>query len=200
MASADGNRSPTGRSVHPEFASWTAVCPAHFGQGAFLEGWTMTLAIGQRITLLKIDECLAMSHRYEMEVRRVLAPEAIGYQGRKTRFAVVRQRGKRKEFYLDLAHDDIVLDGWGQPFHTDTEGSGVFAGNACYNLVGDAKEIRQCIETKAVLPITDSAKAKIIVTATDRTTCGDEGQHLLYPDIDTHHAVVNRMKDHEPAA
>jgi hypothetical protein len=155
----------------------------------------MALSVGQRVTLLKIDDCLAMTHRYELEVRAVLEPQAVGYEGRKQRVAVVRQRGKRKDFYLDLAANDILLDGWALPFRTDTEGNGILAGNACYNLVGDPDAIRECIETKAVLPITDDAKAKIIVTRTDRTTCNDDGLALLYPDIDTHHAVVNRMKD-----
>jgi hypothetical protein len=154
----------------------------------------MALSIGQRVTLLKIDEALAMTHRYEMEVREVLAPERVGYQGRKTRLAVIRQRGKRKVLYLDLSADDILLDGWALPFRTDTEGGGVMAGNACYNLIGDPNAIRACIETKTVLPVTDDAKAKIIVARAERTTCSDDGQMLLYPDIDTHHAVVNRLK------
>jgi hypothetical protein len=38
-----------------------------------------------------------MTHRYELEVRRVLAPEAVGDEGRRQRVAVVRQRGKRRE-------------------------------------------------------------------------------------------------------
>lgn len=154
----------------------------------------MTLSIGQRVTLLKIDDMLAMTHRYEMEVRQVMEPARVGYEGRKTRLAIIRQRGKRKELYLDLAADDILLDGWGLPFKTDTETSGIFAGNACYNLVGDPEAIRQCIETRALIPITDSAKAKIIVARGERTRCNDEGLALLYPDIETHHAVVNRMK------
>jgi hypothetical protein len=97
------------------------------------------------VTLLKIDECLAMTHRYELEVRRVLEPEAVGYAGRKQRVAVVRQRGKHKDFYMDLAADDILLDGWGLPFKADTECGGVMAGNACYNRVVDPEAIRQAI-------------------------------------------------------
>src|SRR5229473_5627154 len=104
-----------------------------------------------------------MTHRYELEVRQLLDPQAVGYAGRRQRVAVVRQRGKRKDFYLDLASDDIVLDGWTLPFRTDTEGGGIMAGNACYNLVGDPDVIRECIETRAVVPIRDEAKAKILV-------------------------------------
>jgi hypothetical protein len=154
-----------------------------------------TLKIGQRVTLLKIDEMMAMSHRYELEIRSVLDAERVGYEGRKQRVATVRQRRKRKEYYLDLAADDILLDGWEMPFRTDTECIGIMAGNACFNLVGDPETIRQCIETRAAFPITDSAKAKIIVTRQPRTACSDEGTALLYPDIETHHAVVNRMKE-----
>ena len=47
----------------------------------------------------------------------------------------------------------------------------------------------------AAFPITDDAKAKIIVSKEPRTKCSDEGTKLLYPDIETHHAVVNRMKE-----
>ena len=136
------------------------------------------LTAGQRVTLLKIDDMMAMTHRYEVEVRAVLEPQAVGYEGRKTRLAMVRQRGKRKDQYLDLAADDIVLDGWNLPFRADTEGSGVFSGNACYNLVGDPEAIRQCLEDHAALPVSDQAKAKIIVARTERTTCSDDGLAL----------------------
>ena len=50
----------------------------------------MTLFVGQRVTLLKIDECLAMTHRYEFEFRKALESERVGYEKRLTRLAVVR--------------------------------------------------------------------------------------------------------------
>jgi hypothetical protein len=159
----------------------------------------MALSLGQRVTLLTIDEGLAVTHRYELEVRRTLAPQAVGYEGRKTRLAVVRQRGRRKDFYLDLAADDILLDGWGLPFRTDTEGGGVWAGNACYNLVGDPEAIRRCIEGRAVVPVSDAARAKVIVARAERTRCDDSEVALLYPEIDTTHAVINRMKGRNAA-
>jgi hypothetical protein len=119
----------------------------------------MPLTVGQRLTLLKIDDAMAMTHRYELDVKSVLDPHPVGYQGRLQRVAVVRQRGKRKDFFLDVAADDIVLDGWALPFKTDTEGCGVFSGNACFNLVGEPEVIRECIEGRAVLPVSESAKA-----------------------------------------
>jgi hypothetical protein len=136
-----------------------------------------------------------MTHRYELEVRQVLTPEAAGYERRRQRLAVVRQRGKRKDQYLDLTAEDILLDGWGLPFKTDTEGGGIMAGNACYNLIGEPEAIRQSIETKAVLPVSDAAKAKIIVASVERTKCNDEWLELLYPDIETHHAVIARFNE-----
>jgi hypothetical protein len=154
----------------------------------------MALAIGQRVTLLTIDEALAMTHRYELEVRLAREPQQAGYEGRKSRVAVVRQRGRRKDFYLDLGAEDILFDGWGLPFRTDTEGGGVMSGNACYNLVGEPDAIRECIENRAALLASEGAKAKILISRAERTQCDDEGLALLYPDIETHHAVVNRLK------
>jgi hypothetical protein len=145
------------------------------------------------VTLLRIDEMLAMSHRYEFEIRSVLEPSPVGFQGRNTRVGTVRQRGKRKDQYLDLKPDVIMLDGWDQPFRTDTEVGCIMAGNACYNLIGDPNEIRLAIETKAAWPLSDDAKAKIIVARKPRTKCDDSETELLYPEIDASHAVVNQM-------
>jgi hypothetical protein len=155
----------------------------------------MALAQAQRVTLLRIDEALAMTHRYELEVRSLTTPEAVGWNKAQTRVAVVRQRGRRKDFYLDLKPDEILFDGWELPVKADTEAGGVIAGNACFNLVGDPEVIRQLIETRAALPVSDAAKAKVIVTREARTRCDDEGQELLYPEIETHHAVIARMRE-----
>src|SRR5262249_18203972 len=129
---------PTAAATPRRVALPPAACLAHFGPGASEAGRTMALSQGQRVTLLKIDDCLAMTHRYELEVRSVLDPQAVGYEGRRQRVAIVRQRGKRKDFYLDLATDDILLDGWGLPFKTDTEAGRGKAGNACFNLIRHA--------------------------------------------------------------
>jgi hypothetical protein len=145
----------------------------------------------QKLTLIKISETLALTGRYEIEVRTFLDGQSVN--GR-YRVATVRYRGKRKEWYLDLRDDDILLAGWDLPFKADTECGGVFAGNACFNLVGDPAAIRECLETKAVFPISDAAKAKVLVTRLPRTKCDDSEMVLLYPDIETRHAVINRIK------
>jgi hypothetical protein len=91
----------------------------------------------------------------------------------------------------------MVFDGWDVPFKADTEDSGCFSGNACFNLVGDPAFIREWVETKQLnISVGDPAKAKILVWPTkerDSLTIG-EGT-LLYPEIDTHHAVINHIKE-----
>jgi hypothetical protein len=159
----------------------------------------MALTLGQHVTLLKIDEMMALSHRYELEVRGVVATEErVGYEGRYLRLAVVRQRGKRKEHYLDCRSDEILLDGWDVPFRTDTDCYGkdgsIMSGNACYNLVGDPEVIRAYLESHAVRPITDQAKAMILVSRQPPTGTNQDDVQLLYPDIETGHAVIRRFK------
>ena len=46
----------------------------------------------------------------------------------------------------------------------------------------------------AFRPNPTSAKAKIIVARAEQTKCNDDGLELLYPDIETHHAVIERLK------
>jgi hypothetical protein len=184
-----------GCGIRPGSTPGAGLCLAHFESGACLEVKTMTLSVGQRVTLLKIDDCLALTHRYELQIIKVLEETRVGYQDLKRRLAIVRQRGKRKDQYLDLAHDDILLDGWRLAFKADTEDGCCFSGNACYNLIGDPQAIKDHIENSAVFPVSDSAKAKIIVCDHPKHTLRDEDcGRLLYPEIETYHAVVNRMK------
>jgi hypothetical protein len=70
----------------------------------------------------------------------------------------------------------------------------VYSGSACDNLVGDPDVIRACIEMRAVRPVSDEARAKIIVARAGRITCDDAGRQLLYPDLETHHAVIARSR------
>ncbi len=158
-------------------------------------------SLGQRLTLLKIDDMMALTHRYELLVVELVEPvQTVGYH-KARRVAVVKQRGKRKAQYLDLRGDEILLDGWDAPFKADTEAGGVFSGNACFKLVGDAEAIRACLDAQAVFPLDDGTKAKVIVWPPNRSTCGDDGAVLLWPEINTSHAVVNRFKEsREPIA
>ena len=155
------------------------------------------LQVGQKLTLVWIDDVMALTHRQEIEVRSVIEPIKVGYEGRNTRVGTYRVRGKRKDFFFDLKPDTLVFDGWDVPFKADTEDSSCFSGNACFNLVGDPAVIREWLETKQLnTSVGDQAKAKILVWPAkerDSLTIG-EGT-LLYPEIDTHHAVINRIKE-----
>jgi hypothetical protein len=159
----------------------------------------MGLSVGQRITLVRIDDVLAWTHRYQLEVRKLINPgsidaQAVGWNGGKKRVAVVRQKGKRKEFYLDVGGDDLVFDGWDVPFVVDGEAGGVICGNASFNLVGDVEAIRQCVESRGVFPISDAAKAKILVSPAARHVADDAGTVCLYPEIPTSHGVIEDLR------
>ena len=155
------------------------------------------LHVGQRLTIFFIDHMVAWTHRQQIEIRSVSEPcDVIDYSGEtKTRLGTFKLPRKQKEFYFDLAADVLVFDGWDVPFKPDTAGSGMISGNACYNLVGDPAVIRQWIETRQLNPkVGDEARAKILVWPEKRDNVNAEGT-LLYPEIRTSHAVINRLKD-----
>jgi hypothetical protein len=68
-----------------------------------------------------------------------------------------RSSDRGEEPYFGLTADDI--DGWGLPFIADTWSRSIWAGNACYNRIAEPDAIRECIEDRAVVPISDAAKA-----------------------------------------
>jgi hypothetical protein len=153
---------------------------------------SVVLAKGQRVTLFKMDNMMALTHRYELEVREPIDPKIVGYDHR-CRVGVVRQKGKRKDQYLDLAHDDILLNGWNLPVKCDGECLRTFHGNACYNLVGDMDEVKRCLVERSLRPLSDEIKGKVIVYKPDGSNASSG--ELAWPEIDTRHAVIERMKE-----
>jgi len=147
---------------------------------------------GQKLTIFRISEFLATTTKLEIEISSALEPKPIGYK--ETRYATFRQRGKRKQFYLDLPADVLVFPGWNLPFNTDCESGNIFSGDACFNLVGDPEVIRDWVENKAILPVTDSTRATILVWPENRK-CRDAEATVLYPEIECRHAVINRVKE-----
>ena len=82
------------------------------------------LSTGQRVTLLKIDDVMAMTHRYELEIRQVIDPPvAVGYEGRKARVvlkdhatAIGAAVGRDPvEFAAGVLHESALGErtGWG---------------------------------------------------------------------------------------
>ena len=144
---------------------------------------------GQKITIINIDDMMAMCHRTEGTVKSVLVePIQCGYQKETTRHGTFTPRGKRKEFYISTKRDySILLDGWNL-LRVDSDGSyGVMRGNACFNFVGDADTIKAILGS-AIIPLTDGQKAKCIL-------CDGDKETLLWPEIETAHAVINQMKE-----
>jgi hypothetical protein len=153
------------------------------------------LYVGQRLTIITIDDALGLTHRIEIEIRDVQPPQPTGYENEKTRLGTCRMRGKRKDFQFAIARDTLVFEGWDIPFRADTDGGGMFSGNACYNLVGDPAVIREWIETRQLNPgVGAEARAKILVWPAKRESVNVEPT-MLYPEIGTSHAVINRLKD-----
>jgi len=154
------------------------------------------LHVNQRLTIFTIDSILAMTHRRFIEIRGVKpAPERVGYDNH-LRLGTYREKGKRrKEFFFDLPDDALVFDGWDVPFTADTDGGGMICGNACFNLVGDPAVIREWIETKQLnTEVDQQTKATILVWPASRPNTSVEPK-LLYPELETGHAVIDELKE-----
>lgn len=164
------------------------------------------LAPRQRITIISISEWMAHTMKQEVEVVTVLdSPVArSSYVNGPTvahRVGTMKPRGKRKEFYLDIGIENLVLDGWDLPIQTDAEvKGGSFSGNACFNLGGIPIEgLRNYIENSNLNgPTSEDIKAKCIYVRPTDNVC-DDGE-LMWPEIETRHAVIDRMKEKLVAA
>jgi len=148
---------------------------------------------GKKYTTYRIDELLAMTHAMEFMVVSV-GDSCITY----------RERGKRKERRLLLApvpyqnarpkpFSGAVFEGWGQPIICDTDkaapvvrGSKVMRGNALYNFIGSPDQVRQWIDKGQINP--NFPKQHAVAITSDGT------EHVVYPEIETSHAVIQKMK------
>ena len=164
--------------------------------------------VGQTLTLITFGG-LAQTTKVEVAITSLLEkPEdLLRYRSgplESRRIGLMKIRGKRKELYLDIRDDALVFDGWDLPIKIDSEvpsaRGGVsfcFSGNACYNLAGDADLIKDYVENRNLNgPTHDQVKAKVILVGVGPDGCRDDClDRLLYPEIETGHAVVNRMKE-----
>ena len=169
--------------------------------------------LGQKLTIFSISEGMAHTRKEEITVSRVLdAPvEQLHYRNGPVtghRVGAFTNRGKRKEFHLDIKHDALVFEGWDLPIINDWEvkrecGSTGFSGNACYNLgvrpcsnldhSASAAGLRDYIETRNLNgPMSDATKA-ICLHVTPQTAIEDDGD-LLYPELEVRHAIIDRIK------
>lgn len=105
---------------------------------------------------------------------------------------------ERKLRTMKIKPDILIFAGQKIPVLSDFEADlGMWHGNACLNVAGPSPdETRQYIEDHNLNPyFNDQVRAKIIHHA--KGVKADTIQTLLYPEIYTSHAVVERLKAKE---
>jgi len=142
------------------------------------------LTIGEMFTAIRIG-AIGMTSILRAQVVAI-GPEGITYKGPR----------KRKMFRFQPDDDTMIFNGHDIPFKTDMEEmqehGGCMRGNACFNFVGDRDTIRQYIDEKQLNPAFDG-KANIVL-------CHGEEEEPLYPELETGHAVIRRMKEKAASA
>lgn len=171
----------------------------------------MKLILGQKLTLITISEALAHTVKREIRILSLLdppefRPHYVGATHGRQRVGTFSERGKRTTYYLDIRPSDLVFDGWDIPILIDSEiqrpeshGMSVtmFSGNACFNLWAETDDVlKQWIETRN---INDKFSARdrasiIVVPGPGQPFSPQKEGRLLYPEIETNHAVINRIK------
>lgn len=148
---------------------------------------------GAKLTIVYIEPILATTKRIEVEskgVKDFTYPFCTS-----TPTPIFVYRGKRKIVELPMLtnQDTIILAGWDMPFKVDTE-LGKFRGNACLNFIGNPNLSSKSLRADAIrdyislnLNLYFKNRGHIILIE-------GEQEILLYPDIDSDHAVVRRMK------
>lgn len=112
--------------------------------------------------------------------------------------ATFKEKGKRKQIqFTGKPKSMLVFEGW-NIIRVDSDTSR-FSGNACFNLLGTTEEVRQLIETKNLNQEVEKSKILAIEQTTKTTTQGFEEitvkENLVYPEIDTDHAVIKQLKE-----
>jgi len=144
----------------------------------------MKYTTGSKLTIFEISPWMAMTVKREIEI--------TGELGGKVTF---KPKGKRKQYYLPtFTESSLVFAGWDLPIKIDSEVEkmGTYfmistsRGNACLNLVGPIETIREYVQTKNL---------------NENFTRFDEVIHIdgeketpVFPDVPTHHAVVERIR------
>jgi hypothetical protein len=160
----------------------------------------MNLTKGQKLTVIDISDGMANTIKGEITITEVLPePRAVRF-GEKTRVALYKPRGGRKEFYLDTGRSTLVFEGWSLPIVPDFDipragGSKSFCGNACLNLGAPSIDVlRDYIDNKN---LNDAFTEKAIVLFVEVGSPCDGDGVLAYPDADMTrgHAVIDRIKE-----
>jgi hypothetical protein len=157
-----------------------------------------SLAVGTMITIFRISEYLAHTQRIAGEFVAVAQTKRSGRDCDVLCFIPNGKRGKVLTVYLDDTVIGVVGNAAG--VNADSEYS-QWSCNACFNLVAFSKHDLHNTLQRAFTDLTDDMRAKIIYTPrhayTDNPNAVESYAQLLYPELNTNHAVVNRMKEAE---
>ena len=139
------------------------------------------LKLKMKLTLIGLNG-LAMTSKEEIEVVEIENEKVI-----------IKMRGKRKLYSLKLTNEHLVFDGWDLSIlKVDTE-TNVMRGNACYNFITTKhRELKEFIEGKN-LNESFNKKGQILWIHPEHNGA-EEVENVLYPEIETEHAVIRRIK------
>ncbi len=109
---------------------------------------------------------------------------------------IIFKRGRKRALYsmpFPFENDKLIFKGHNIILKTDFEHFGnTFCGNACFNIGGlPASEMRIFIDTKNINKNFDKY-AHILCMTKD-----PEKPEILYPELETSHAVIQRIKNKE---
>lgn len=142
--------------------------------------------IGKKLTIFSISSMMASTTKIEATI--------TGFDADRDQY-IFRKKKQRKQYYLPkFDQNDIVFEGWDLPIQTDHEASNIFRGNACYNLVGQPEIIRDYVDHKNLNPHFKD-KANIVLIDPAKSPNGEEQESLLYPELPSTHAVIERIKN-----
>ena len=153
--------------------------------------------VGGKYTLYKIDECMAMTHKTEINVKEIRddGNSVIFSKPKGRKRFILKLESRSYQSAPMLPYRGAIFEDWNQPIHCDTEySSGVMRGNACYNFVGSELEIRVWIETGQLNPFFDKSSV-LAIDRQNRDVCGEEPETVVFPEaVETgRHAVIDRI-------
>jgi len=132
----------------------------------------MEFEIKGKYTIIGISDFLATTTKAEIEITNKIGDRYT-----------FKQRGKRKEFYLRINKDSLVLKGFDIPFKVDSE-TGSFCGNACINMLGTPEQIKEFIDKFNLNPEFDKSVVNSILRCDpEQKDYHQQIEKLVYPEL-----------------
>ncbi len=165
---------------------------------------TIPIKLGQKYTIYSLSG-IASTLRKEVVVKHVnwgpiFRPQ---YQNQVEslagtwRLGTYKEYRGRKEYHLSICPErDLIIPGWGH-LKTDAEEHHSFTGNACLNIAGTVEQVKEIIDKNINENFT--AFDTIIAWPKSHTEMPDGEGLLVYPDTDSNHAVIQKMKEKQNA-